>query len=391
MTHSSIITPPPRSFETSEFQQRLSKAQAHMAQSGMDLMLLTTEPEIRYFTGFHTRFWQSPTRPWFVLIPSSGKPIAVIPDIGVALMARSWLDDIRSWSSPDLEDDGIGLLSETIRETVGEAGVIGLTKGQESIVRMPLNDLERLQAMFPRARWDDCSPIIRSLRMVKSPAEIAKVRYICHLVSDAFEKAPEIFYTGQSVSEAFREFKKTILNFGADDVPYLVGAAGHNGYADVISPPTETAIAEGDVLMLDTGSEFDGYYSDFDRNFAFSTASEGVKDSYKILYEATEAGSAAAKSGNSCRDVFMAMQAVIGSDSGSQVGRMGHGLGMQLTEWPSLIPTDNTPLQADMIITLEPSMEIASGKMMVHEENIRITDSGAEFLSRRAPATIPII
>jgi Xaa-Pro aminopeptidase len=80
-----------------------------------------------------------------------------------------------------------------------------------------------------------------------------------------------------------------------------------------------------------------------------------------------------------------------GGALGNDVGRMGHGLGAQLTEWPSLTANDNTPLRAGMVITLEPGMEFESGKMMVHEENIVITEDGAEMLSKRASAEIPLV
>jgi len=70
---------------------------------------------------------------------------------------------------------------------------------------------------------------------------------------------------------------------------------------------------------------------------------------------------------------------------------MGHGLGSQLTEWPSLTANDHTPLEAGMVITLEPGMEFEAGKLMVHEENILITESGAEMLSKRASAELPVI
>jgi Xaa-Pro dipeptidase len=73
------------------------------------------------------------------------------------------------------------------------------------------------------------------------------------------------------------------------------------------------------------------------------------------------------------------------------VGRLGHGLGMRLTEWPSLISSDQTPLQENMILTIEPSMTISPGSIMVHEENILITKNGPELLSKRAPSDIPII
>ena len=78
---------PARGFEQLEFEARMARAQDRMRRAGMDAILLTTEPDVRYFTGFFTQFWESPTRPWFVVLPLDGKPIAVIPEIGAAGMA----------------------------------------------------------------------------------------------------------------------------------------------------------------------------------------------------------------------------------------------------------------------------------------------------------------
>ena len=80
-----------------------------------------------------------------------------------------------------------------------------------------------------------------------------------------------------------------------------------------------------------------------------------------------------------------------GGALGNSVGRLGHGLGMQLTEWPSNTADDMTPLEPGVILTLEPGMEFSPGKQMVHEENIVITDDGAVWISRRAPGEIPVI
>ena len=76
---------------------------------------------------------------------------------------------------------------------------------------------------------------------------------------------------------------------------------------------------------------------------------------------------------------------------GNDVGRLGHGLGIELTERPSITSTDNTTLKAGMIMTLEPGMVYAPGKSMVHEENIVITEDGAEWLSERAEPELLVI
>jgi len=73
------------------------------------------------------------------------------------------------------------------------------------------------------------------------------------------------------------------------------------------------------------------------------------------------------------------------------VGRMGHGLGLQLTEPPSIMNNDNTILQENMIITIEPCFEYKPNRMLVQEENILITNKGYERLTTRTPKKIPII
>ena len=77
-----------RGFPVEEYRGRLARAQARMGEEGLGALLLTTEPELCYFTGFLTRFWESPSRPWFLILPVSGDPVAVIPSIGAALMGR---------------------------------------------------------------------------------------------------------------------------------------------------------------------------------------------------------------------------------------------------------------------------------------------------------------
>ncbi len=119
-----------------------------------------------------------------------------------------------------------------------------------------------------------------------------------------------------------------------------------------------------------------------------------MKAAYRACHAATDAGFEAAHPGARCRDVFAAMQAVLeqaGAIPGNDVGRLGHGLGSQLTEWPSHTPHDETVLEPGMVLTLEPGMTFAPGRVMVHEENIVIRETGPEWLTRRAPPELPVI
>ena len=382
-----------RGFDVSEFEARTAKAQDKMAQAGLSGLLLMTEPEVRYFTGFHTLFWQSPTRPWFVFVPATGKPVAIIPEIGAALMGQSWVDDIRTWSAPMPHDDGISLLCDLLSSYEAKGQVIGLLKGHETHLRMPLGDFERLCTALPKLRFGDATGLVRSLRNVKSPAEQEKLRHICAIGSKTFADAPHYLEEGRPLEEVFRQFRITALGHGADDVPYLVGAAGQGGYRDAISPPNRRPLGAGDIVMLDTGACWDGYYCDFDRNFAIGHADDAARKAYDVLWRATEAGLAAAKPGNSCADLFHAMAKITKEidPSGGDIGRFGHGLGMQLTEQPSHAAFDETMIEEGMVLTLEPSLNYGDNLMMVHEENIVVTAKGAELLTSRAPSELPVI
>lgn len=384
---------PRRGFDVSELEARVAKAQALMPDAGLDGLILTTEPEIRYFTGFLTRFWLSPTRPWFLLLPSTGKPVAVVPSIGRDCLVATWLDDVRSWDSPQPDDEGVSLLAGTIHEVLGQSIRLGVLEGPETHLRMPLGDFRRLRALLPDAEFADATGIVRGLRMIKSPAEVEKIAHACAIVSDVFGAFPGQLAAGMSEVEIFRRFKIACLEEGIDDVDYLVGGAGPGGYTDIISPPSSRRTVAGDILMLDTGAVFDGYFCDFDRNFAFGHVPKESEKAYATLLEATDLGMDAVRAGATCADIYRAMQRILEKDfaDGSGVGRMGHGLGMQLTEWPSITPMDETVLQPGMVLTLEPSVTLACGRMMVHEENLVLTHDGPVLLTSAAPETLPVI
>ncbi|NOX41943.1 MAG: aminopeptidase P family protein [Alphaproteobacteria bacterium] len=384
---------PKKGFDRAEFVARTARAQALMAAENLAGMLLTTEAEIRYFTGFHTLFWQSPTRPWFLLVPAEGKPVAIIPEIGAALMRQSWIDDIRTWPAPRPSDDGLTLLVELLAPLARTKQRVGLMKGHETMLRMPLGDFEDLTSRLAGLNFIDATGIMRALRMVKSSAEIEKLAHVCAIGSRTFAQMPELARARTPLDEVFRAFRREALLQGADDVPYLVGGADQGGYYDVISPPSARPLQNGDIVMLDTGVSWDGYFCDFDRNFAIGHADDLSRRAYDVLWRATQAGLEAARPGLSCRALFDVMKSVIAEmDTASgDVGRMGHGLGMQLTEWPSLAAFEGTEIKENMVLTLEPSLSYGDGRIMVHEENIVIRSTGAELLSLRAPPELPVI
>ncbi|MDX1739505.1 MAG: aminopeptidase P family N-terminal domain-containing protein, partial [Alphaproteobacteria bacterium] len=197
---------PPRGFSLREFENRTERTQSEMKKLGMKALLLTTEPNVRYFSGFFSQFWESPTRPWFLVLPAEGKPIAVIPEIGVAGMETTWVEDIRSWPAPRPEDDGISLLAQCLKDCA-KGGSIGMLLGHESHLRMPAGNVKKLMQLLSGYEISDATMMMRAIRNVKSDEEIAKIRYACQVTSDSFENLPTLLKVGESERENVKRMR----------------------------------------------------------------------------------------------------------------------------------------------------------------------------------------
>jgi Xaa-Pro dipeptidase len=382
-------------FPAEEFEGRVERAQRLMGNHHLDALLITSEANMEYLAGFVTEFaWNTPTRPWYFLLSRSGVAVGIIPELGVSnWRATSWVKSLRTWPSPRPENEGLDLLATAIKDVNRRHGRIGVEIGPESRLGMPVVDLRRLQESLRAVELVDGMPVLRELRLIKSEAEIARIRRICQIASDVFEALPEFFAFGDSERELVRKFRAEMLLRGADKTPYAAIGSGHGGYESIITGPTERRIREGDLFLIDTGSRYGGYFCDFDRNYAVGSPPEGAKRVHEALFRATEAGIDAARPGNRAEDVFRAQAAILEHEGVTfgRVGRMGHGLGKLMTEPPSNRPGDHTVLAPGMVLTIEPSALYGAGKMLVHEENLVVTSDTAQLLTRRAPREISVL
>ena len=384
---------PQRGFSPPEFERRLARAQDIMRRSAFDALLLTTPPNIRYFTGFDTQFWESPTRPWFLIVPLAGGPIAVIPEIGAPEMALTGVRDIRTWPAPRPEDDGTSLLADALSRLPRRFGRIGAELGREMALRMPVIEFFALREKLSGIELANGSPCIWKIRLIKTPAEVEHIRFICRIASEAYEALPQNVTLGDTERDACRKLRIDLTERGADATPYLTGVSGPGGVSQIVCGPHDRVLEKGDILFIDTGSTYDGYFCDFDRNYAVGRVSDRVKKVHEAVWDATEAGIKAAVPGAVPQDIWRTMATILeaAGSIGNNVGRMGHGLGLQLTEPPSNMRGDETVIEAGMVLTIEPGMEYAPGKMIVHEENVVIRPDCAELLTKRAPRELPVI
>ena len=382
-----------RGFDKTEYKERVLKTQKLMEKKNLDILLISSPQNFRYFTGLDSYFWESPTRPWFLLICQNIEPIAIVPSIGETALKKTWIKNIKTWQSPNPEDEGISTLTNEILSISKKRSRIGCELGKENFLRITINDFNKLKNNLSDSDFIDASSIIWEMRMIKSKNEIDKIKKIISIASQAFDELQNYINIGQSEIEITNIMKKKLIDLGADHTLYMSCASGLGGYDQIICDPTEKKLNEGDVLVIDTGTTYDGYFCDFDRNFGFGKISDDVIKNHDILWEALEIGMQSAKPGNTFADINHAMTKTLEKNNSisNNVGRMGHGIGLQLTEPPSIMAGDNTPLQENMTIAIEPCLEYAPGIMLVQEENILITNNGFERLTSRTPQKIPII
>ena len=330
-------------FALTEFTTRIERARRLMSNANLGALLITTEANFRYFTGFRNQHWVMPTRPMFFVLPAAGEPVAIVPTGSLFNMRESsWVKEVRTWMAPQPGDDGVSLLTEALREATGPTGRIGAEFGPELQLRMPINDFLRVREAIRPLDMVDGSEVMRRLRMIKSPGEVARIRAAAQLVSAAFKALPDALALGINERDACLRLQLDILRRGADKIPYMIAGSGPGGYQTINSDPSNRVLRRGDILIIDTGSSIDGYFCDFDRNFAFGPPEDAARRAHDQVYAATDAGITAVRPGSRVSEVWQAMAVSLGREAvmAASVGRMGHSVGLNLTEPPSIHPDD---------------------------------------------------
>ena len=383
-----------RNFSEDEFISRFTNIQSLMLKNNIDAILLTSKADFHYFSGMTTQFWESPTRPMYLILPAIGKtPIAIIPDIILNTLLKTWIKEIYTWSAPFLKDDGLSLLINKLNK-FSKNNRIGMPIGIETHLRMPfahtLSIMKELNIDFV-----DVTQLIKTTRLIKSDSEIKKIRTSCQIASRSFDKLnfiinnnPDLF-RNLTERKLIKEMQKILLDEGADYIPYIICNSGHNGYISIIDSPSDKILSDGDVIIIDIGIKYQEYFCDFDRNYVLNFSNPYIDNANLHLWNATEAGIQAAKPGNTFHDIWFAQVSYLTTVANINPefynsGRLGHSIGLELTELPSICKNEMTILEKGMTLSIEPNIPLNNDKTLVHEECIVITLTGCDMLSTRA-------
>ena len=378
-------------FDVAEFESRWRRARTLMAEARLDALFITSANNYRYLGGHVTPFWVSKSRPMFFLLPMRNDPILFMTSNQVtAAEATSWVRDIRSWEG--FVKEGIDLVVATMKELGLAGGRIGAELGHEQRIGFPVADFLRLQALLPEAKFVDAAEVIWKLRIFISPAEVEYLRRSAEIAGQAFHDTFRLVREGAKERDLFAAFASSTLLQGAERPGYIPVMSGEGNYRRLAAGPSNRALHRGDLVWMDGGAVYRGYWSDFARMVSVGSATDAQRQRYRTIREIMHAAVRAVRPGVAMADLTkLAMklceEAGVPLDAHS---RVGHGIGLDITEPPSINLTDPTVIQPGMALTMEPTSSTDFGFFQL-EENFIVTPDGTDVLTERAPEELPVM
>jgi Xaa-Pro dipeptidase len=362
-----------------------------MCGAGLDALVVTSQRNFEYVTGYRTPAWLIKSRPMAVVLPASGAPIAVVSDAhAVELEAQGLVRRIRPYAG--LERAATDALLSTLREEGLASASLGFEMGTEQRLGIPLAEFRRLCDGLPKAGIRDGGGVLWSARIRKSEAEIAYLREGGRIAGTVYESLIDDIRPGWTERQVLQEFTIRAVEEGADAPGYVTMTGGRAGYHRHNESPRDRAFARGELFWIDVGLTFRGYFSDYTRCAALGAASPMQQEQYRLVLEILDEALAAVRGGVSARSV-VAVAVAASRRNGAELrfpSRLGHGLGLDLTEPPSLTEDEEITLESGMVLTVEPGMLTSEGWCHL-EENVVVRDGGCEFLSARMPRELPIV
>jgi len=354
---------------------RFVRLSAILQTSGWDALTLNPSPSLTYLTGLHFHLSE---RPVVAIFTADHAPVIVLPELEM-LKLTGLPYEVTAFPYPEnpAEWDGV------FRRAVQSLGLDGKRIGVEPRA-MRLLEFRHVKAGAPEADFPDASDVVSRLRVRKDADEIAAIRKAVKVAQSALEATLPLLKVGMSEKELAAELVVQLLRNGSQsEMPFAPIVSGGPNSANPHASPSERRLQPGDLLVVDWGACVDGYISDLTRTFAVREVEAEYRKIHQIVLEANAAGRAAAKPGVPCANVDKAAREVI-EKAGYGLyftHRTGHGIGMEGHEEPYMRGDNMQLLEPGMAFTVEPGIYLPGSNGVRIEDNVVITEDGAECLS----------
>jgi Xaa-Pro aminopeptidase len=224
---------------------------------------------------------------------------------------------------------------------------------------------------------------VRKLRRVKTPEEVQSIREASTLAVEVMKHLFDTPVVGRTERDIALDLEVWGRRHGSEGVPFsYIVAWGANG-AKPHAEPGETVIGARGLLVVDLGAVVDGYASDMTRTFATGPVSEEESHAYAVALRAQEAGREEAGPGVSCRQVDTAARDVIDREGLGDFFKhgLGHGVGLEVHEEPTVGPRSEDILEPGMVVTIEPGIYLEGVGGVRIEDSVVVTEVGTEVLT----------
>ena len=357
---------------------RLTNLIASLRTSGLDAVILNPGPTLKYLSGLNFHLME---RPVVLFVVPDKDPVLVLPVLELPkvdlfpynVQAFAYGENPSEW------DDAFQRAAQALGLTRSGGKRIGVEPRQ-----LRLLEFRYVQAGAPEADYPDATDVLGGLRLKKDKAEVEAMHRAVRIAQAALEATIPQIKIGMTEKELASELVMQLLKHGSDsEIPFapIVSAGPHS--ANPHASPTERKLQAGDLLVVDWGAAHDGYISDLTRTFALGEVDEEYQKIHKIVQESNAAGRAAAKPGVPCANVDIAARDVIEKSGYGKyfTHRTGHGIGMESHEAPYIRGDNLQLLEPGMAFTVEPGIYLSDRNGVRIEDNLVITDDGADCLS----------
>lgn len=362
---------------------RQEKARQLMTANHLDAILLADGTSLNYFAGVQ---WWGSERLFVLVLPAKGKALCVCPafEEGRAreLLANSPEGknaDVRTWQE---DQDPYELLAQGFADLKISAGTLGM----EETVRYVFSDA--IAKAAPQIKIMSATPVTAGCRMIKSEHELELMRLANRVTLAAYHAAYQTLHEGMTQAEIDKMIMAAYGQLGfPGEVDIDIGENSSFPHGSTVPQ----LIREGTLVLIDDGCTVEGYQSDITRTFVFGKASDKMKEVFEIVRHAQDTALKAARPGVECQAVDAAARKVItdagyGPDYKFFTHRVGHGIGMDGHEWPYLVRGNTTPLASHMTFSDEPGIYIPGEFGVRLEDDMHITENGAELFTPQSPS-----
>ncbi len=371
-------------FDISEYETRWQKCQKEMEKEGIDVLVLSQDTNVIYMTGYRTQLYNSNFRPFITVLKRGDEPVLIVPNIEVGSGRKeSWFDDVRIWGGNCKYKTAIEVVKAIFKEKNLTNANVGMELDSGQRLGMLQSEFEELKDAFPDCTFKSCASMVWRIRRIKSPKEVAYLKEACRISDAAFNAVIDNVKEGMTEMDIQKIMGSTMMKEGADFLGFIIINSGPERY-DMTNPwASDRILKNGDMIILDFGAVYKGYWSDLTRGIFVSSISPRQKELYEAALKISETTMKAVRPSIPVGDIDRAAM-----KKTEELGyadlvlhRGGHSIGLEMHEMPSIAASDNTIVEPGMCFAIEPAIyDFSVGSFRI-ENNIVVTKDGCSCLT----------